>query len=471
MAMWLAAAAALATLAIAPPPAAAIAVRRTSRRLVVPAAAAARRVTGTQAGGAAVATTDSGATWQPPTTAVCGTAGTFRDECGQIRLDEGVRTRAYRDTVGELTIGVGHLVTPADGISDGQEITMARVEELYARDLDAHALIAYRYINTGDGATTLSSNVDPSAFLALPLEVQRVLFNMAFNLGGRLAGFKNLRKAVKAGDWAAAAAAMGSSKWCTQVGPRCTRLRTRMAAVGTSGSTGTTGTGTTGTGSTGSTTHVVSDPDEPGPLMSDTPLDYPWLAELPYYVRYEAEAIKADEGVSLTVYRDPTRKTSESAVWKVGIGHYITPSDGLKAGDTITTERMDGFFKGDLAAAGQYARAFVANFEALDGELQRVLVNMAFQLRVSGRAHGTLSARVCRVRCAAASAAHPPAWLRTRSHTPTRARRAHWPASPHCVPPWKATMWMASPRRFDNPSGARTECPNAAPPWCPASPR
>ncbi len=57
---------------------------------------------------------------------------------------------------------------------------------------------------------------------------ERALVNMAFNLGGRLAGFKKFLKAVNARDWPTAAVEMMDSKWATQVGDRATRLRDQI---------------------------------------------------------------------------------------------------------------------------------------------------------------------------------------------------------------------------------------------------
>ena len=58
---------------------------------------------------------------------------------------------------------------------------------------------------------------------------QRVLVNMAFNLGiTRLLGFKNTLAAMQAGNYADAAKGMLDSKWATQVGARATRLAAMM---------------------------------------------------------------------------------------------------------------------------------------------------------------------------------------------------------------------------------------------------
>jgi lysozyme len=57
---------------------------------------------------------------------------------------------------------------------------------------------------------------------------QRVIINMAFNLGGKLLTFANTLAMVQRGDYAAAADGMLASKWATQVGARAYRLATMM---------------------------------------------------------------------------------------------------------------------------------------------------------------------------------------------------------------------------------------------------
>jgi lysozyme len=62
---------------------------------------------------------------------------------------------------------------------------------------------------------------------------QRVLVNMAFNLGMvGLLTFKNTLGAMQNGSYAAAAAGMLSSKWATQVGVRAERLADMMRTGG-----------------------------------------------------------------------------------------------------------------------------------------------------------------------------------------------------------------------------------------------
>lgn len=58
---------------------------------------------------------------------------------GQLRNSliqkEGKRNTAYLDSLGKLTVGVGHLVLPSDNIVLGQTISDERVEQLFKQDM------------------------------------------------------------------------------------------------------------------------------------------------------------------------------------------------------------------------------------------------------------------------------------------------------------------------------------------------
>ena len=128
--------------------------------------------------------------------------------------DEGVVLSAYRDSLGYLTIGVGRLIDP----DKGGRISRAEAEFMLHNDVLHVQVLLDKYLPWWRKLSEVR---------------QRVLANMAFNLGvgpspdepeGKLLGFKNTLKAMEAGDYAAAARGMGSSLWATQVGPRAQRL-------------------------------------------------------------------------------------------------------------------------------------------------------------------------------------------------------------------------------------------------------
>jgi len=125
----------------------------------------------------------------------------------QLRVDEGVRAKPYRDTVGKLTIGVGRNL-------DDVGLRPDEIDYLLANDVRV----------AKDTAETLFAN-----FHALSDERKAVLINMALNLGQtRLAKFARFRAAVTTGNFALAAIEMLDSAWAVQVGDRANRLAEKM---------------------------------------------------------------------------------------------------------------------------------------------------------------------------------------------------------------------------------------------------
>jgi lysozyme len=125
----------------------------------------------------------------------------------QLRIDEGIRTKPYRDTVGKLTIGCGRNL-------DDVGLSMAEINMLLENDIE----------RAEKDAAELFPNFDTLS----PVR-RAVLVNMAFNLGrDRLGQFRKLRKAVEACDWEQAAVEMQNSLWASQVGVRAIRLAKQM---------------------------------------------------------------------------------------------------------------------------------------------------------------------------------------------------------------------------------------------------
>lgn len=127
----------------------------------------------------------------------------------QLRRDEGSRLHSYRDVAGNLTIGVGHNID-AHGIA----ITPEQEDQLLNEDV-ARAM-----------AETL-------AYLPWVQDLdeprQRVIFNMAFNLGTvGLLSFHHTIAEIHKRDFQSAAASMLNSRWARQVGNRAIRLADTM---------------------------------------------------------------------------------------------------------------------------------------------------------------------------------------------------------------------------------------------------
>jgi lysozyme len=121
----------------------------------------------------------------------------------QLQVDEGVRLKPYRDSVGKLTIGVGRNLDDV-GVSL-EEATLMLEHDVRRTEVGLDANLPWwREMNDAR---------------------QNVIMNMGFNLGIRkLLGFTNTLRAMEQGDWEAAATGMLASKWAGQVGERAVRL-------------------------------------------------------------------------------------------------------------------------------------------------------------------------------------------------------------------------------------------------------
>lgn len=130
----------------------------------------------------------------------------------ELVRDEGEVLHAYQDSLGLLTIGVGQLIDPrGGGISRAASRFMLR-EAIEQRIGALDRVIPW--------------------WRDLTEARQRVLLNMAFNLGASgLFGFKQTLAAVKLGDYEAAAKGMLNSKWARQVGNRPGERAWRLAEM------------------------------------------------------------------------------------------------------------------------------------------------------------------------------------------------------------------------------------------------
>lgn len=121
----------------------------------------------------------------------------------QIKRDEGLRLKPYRDTVGKLTVGYGR-----------------NLDDVGIRESEADFMLA-------NDIQKVEREVTQKLPWTIGLDEARraVFINMAFNMGiTGLLGFKNTLTAASRGDWPAVAAGMRASKWAGQVGARAERL-------------------------------------------------------------------------------------------------------------------------------------------------------------------------------------------------------------------------------------------------------
>lgn len=125
------------------------------------------------------------------------------DLIADLKLDEGLRLKPYRDTVGKLTIGIGRNLDDV-GISESE------AEYLLGNDIN-------RTIDDMDRLMPWWQGLDDTR--------KRVLINMGFQMGvSGLLKFKATLKAVQDGDYSLAASRMLDSLWFKQTPNRAKRL-------------------------------------------------------------------------------------------------------------------------------------------------------------------------------------------------------------------------------------------------------
>ena len=123
-----------------------------------------------------------------------------------LRKHEGYRDKAYQDSEGIWTIGYG---------TNLQELRID--EELAERWLRDMVTDSYMYAERFPEYELLSG------------PRKAVFIEMIYNMGpSRVAGFKNMLRAIRDGDWEEAAMEMLDSKWARQVGRRARRLAEQM---------------------------------------------------------------------------------------------------------------------------------------------------------------------------------------------------------------------------------------------------
>ena len=123
----------------------------------------------------------------------------------RLKIEEGYREKAYKDTVGHWTIGYGF------------NIDAGMPERVAAACLREYATMVEEELSGFDWYKILDANR------------RSVLIDMAYNMGeDDLLHFHNTLLAVSRKDWQAAHDGMLASKWATQVGVRAQRLANIM---------------------------------------------------------------------------------------------------------------------------------------------------------------------------------------------------------------------------------------------------
>ncbi len=130
----------------------------------------------------------------------------------QLKRHEGVKTHAYKDHLGYVTVGVGRCLEEGIGVGLSED----EIEYLLLNDIK-------RCNNELQKAFDWFSELD---------EVRRdAMINLCFNVGlPRLRGFVKALAAMEAKDYEEAAKEFFDSRWATQVGNRavevCAMIRT-----------------------------------------------------------------------------------------------------------------------------------------------------------------------------------------------------------------------------------------------------
>lgn len=117
--------------------------------------------------------------------------------------DEGLRKFPYEDTVGKLTIGIGHNLTDR-GLSDRV------IQKIYDEDVEEAQIMLDRFLPW---------------WITRPEPVQRALVNLCFNMGIKtLLTFKITLANIQSGQYDRAAQNLLRSKYAKQVGERAQRV-------------------------------------------------------------------------------------------------------------------------------------------------------------------------------------------------------------------------------------------------------
>jgi GH24 family phage-related lysozyme (muramidase) len=119
-----------------------------------------------------------------------------------LRMREGVRTKVYLDSRKKPTVGIGHLVVPADKLKVGDEISDMQVTDFFKKD-SAKAVAAAK-------TQAVKAGIKDPNFLVY-------LASVNFQLGTKWnLVFKTSWKLIMDGKYEEAAKSFESTKWYRQ---------------------------------------------------------------------------------------------------------------------------------------------------------------------------------------------------------------------------------------------------------------
>jgi len=131
----------------------------------------------------------------------------------EIRKEEGTKFEVYKDHLGNLTYGVGHLVRDYEKLELGDIISHKKVEKTLEIDLN----LAIRDMRK------FTENMNISE------DVKEIVTHMSFQLGlPRLNKFVKFKEALKNNKYEQASLEMQDSLWYNQTSHRASRLIQKM---------------------------------------------------------------------------------------------------------------------------------------------------------------------------------------------------------------------------------------------------
>jgi len=131
--------------------------------------------------------------------------------------DEGKRLSPYRDSLGNWTVGVGHLLI-GNELMQYVDVPTTRIKRNMTEEECADTLV--RDIVAAEKNL---GRILPG-WKQLDETRQRALLNLSFNLGGRLARFHGFLQCVEHQQWDDAAYHLQTSLWWKQVKSRGPRI-------------------------------------------------------------------------------------------------------------------------------------------------------------------------------------------------------------------------------------------------------
>lgn len=133
----------------------------------------------------------------------------------QLCLHEGIKLRAYRDTLGFLTIGVGYNISARSmdtfELIIGRKVVLSTTSDCITKE-EALKVLAADIIRVEQALRVHFPYYDK-----LNEVRQRVVMDLAFNMGLKVLNFKDCIADIEKSDWSGAAKELFRSKWAYQV--------------------------------------------------------------------------------------------------------------------------------------------------------------------------------------------------------------------------------------------------------------